>query len=188
MQTVLIVVSALIFVFSISFLITISINYDVFNNSGKLSFYVFKIPIYWLNFTFIGEYLNFSNKKNKVIKIKIDLNDEKLIFFKDVANSLKRKIYFYKISSNILIALENPFIASLLCGEVNIFLCSLYSYLLIKNKDIMINKNVKIGYRHNKILLNFNFSLMVSLYDYLWSYFKAYKQQKRRMYEAKHNI
>ena len=98
--------------------------------------------------------------------------------FHAFSNSLKRKIYFYKISSNILIALENPFIASLLCGEVNILLCSLYSYLLIKNKDIMINKNVKIGYRHNKILLNLweNIKhILQKIKFYIWAYNIKYK-------------
>ena len=188
MQTLLIIFSITIVVLSISYFITISVKYDLLNNSGKLMFYLFKIPIFWLNFTFIGEYLNFTNRKNKVIKIKIDFNDDKLIFFKDVSSNLFKKIYINKIDLNMVVGLENPVISSLLCAEINMIISCLYSYFSTKFKDINLLKNINVGYRHNCIVFDFKISLMVSIYDYLWAYLKAYKQYRRRMYEKGHSI
>ena len=93
MFTTLIILTVFIVILTLTLFITVDFEYDILRNFGKIKVLLFKIiPIFWAKITIAGEYLNFSNKKNKVIKIKIDLNDAKLQFLNDVGAYLKKKI------------------------------------------------------------------------------------------------
>lgn len=189
MFTTLIILTVITIILTLTLFITVDFEYDILRNFGKIKVLLFKIiPIFWAKITIAGEYLNFSNKKNKVIKIKIDLNDAKLQFLNDVGAYLKKKIRLTNVNVMALVCFSNPCFACYLGGFLNIVVSILYAQILAKNTDINLQKNIQTGFRQNELKLKINASLIFSLYDYFWAYLKAYKQQVRRKHEKAHKL
>ena len=188
MQTVLVIVFVLIFLLTLTLFISVNVNYDVFNNIGKIKVFIFKlIPIFISEFSVVGEYLNLSKWKNKPIKIKLDINDKQVQFFKDVSNYLLKKITPISLKVNVLFSLENPVVACLTSGTINVGVSVLFAYILSKNSDIKLYKNIRTGFRQANINFDLSFSALFSLYDYAWAYLKAYKALKGRDNEKVYN-
>lgn len=189
MQIFSVVAIVIIFILTLTLFISASLEYDLLNNEGKIKVFIFKIiPIFVSSITIAGEYLNFSKKKNKVIKIKIDLNDKQVQFFNDVTTYLLKKITPIEIRVNTLLALDNPFYGCLINGTINTLISVAYAYILSKNTDIKLYKNVQTGFRQTEVKFYVYISLLFSLYDYFWAYLKAYKLQKRREHEKAHKL
>lgn len=184
MKTVLIVLTVLIIILSISLHITLEIEYDILKNYGKIKVKLFKIiTVFSSGITFVGEYLNLSKRHNKVVKIKIDINDKQLQFFNDVGKYLKKKITLLNLNINTLICFMNPNLSCLLSSIINIFVSLLFSKILVMNNDVKLIKNIQTGFRQNNFIINLNASILLSIYDYFWAYLKALKNKIRREHE-----
>ena len=189
MQIALIIVLILIFLLTLTLFISVNVNYDVFNNNGKIKVFIFKIiPVFISEFSVVGEYLNFSKWKNKSLKIKLDINDKQVQFFKQVSNNLLKKITPISLNLNALFSLENPVVSCLLSETINVAISVLFAYALAKNSDIKLSKNIQTGFRHTNINFNIYFSALFSLFDYAWAYLKAYKALKRSAHEKVYNL
>lgn len=188
MQILIVLLSILTIILTVTIFITIEFDYDIFNNIGKIKITLFKfLVIFNANIAVVGEYLNL-NKKKKVIKIKIDLKDKQIQFFKDIDKYLKNKIYFSNINVFGLICFSNPMVTSLISGVVNIIASIYFAKLCATKKDVSVNKKIVSGFRQNEVKFKVIISFAICLYDYLWAILKAVKAQRRREYEKAHKV
>ena len=185
MKVFLITLLIILIIFSISFDIKINLQFDLFKNLGSIKIKIFKfITIFSIKFTVIGDYINvnLSKKEDKVVKIKIDINDENLQFINDFGGNLMQKVYSTKLVSNINFCLENPHIVSILSALTNLLFTYIFIKLKSKNKDLTIQNNVDTGFRHNLINVDFTYEFIISIYDMVWSLIKALLKRRRLNY------
>lgn len=182
-------ISIAIFIVSINLglLIRIDIEYDLLKNLGKIGIKLFGIRLFRVPFTFVDKYLEFTTKK-KVIKLKIDFTDKKLIFFEKLGHRIKSKLYLDTLDVKVIVCGTNPLYAALAGGMGNIVTNLFKLKLQVNHSDALIHTQVDTGFRHNYLQLFFETKLMISLFDVLsstiitiikmWSMNHAEKQKK----------
>lgn len=170
MPNYLIIISVLLLVFTITISINIYFDFSLLENFGTVKLKIFKyITIFSSNVTIIGDYLNFSHKKSKVIKIKLDINDVNIQYFNELGGYIKNKILPLKLKLYFAVCLENAMASSLISSVLSLFL-NLYMFSIrLNNKDMILQNEVTTGFRHNLIFIKFNFIFIVTLYDLIWS-------------------
>ena len=184
MKIFLIVMTIIVVLLTINLPIKAFLEYDILNNNGEIKVFVFWIvPIVIMNFSIAGEYLNFSNSRNKIIKIKLDINDEKVKFFNDLGSYFKRKIYLQNLGLYALVCSENPVISSTIGATLNALIGILFSIININKPDADLNKYISTGYRQTELRVRCNISIVFSLYDLIWALYMAYKKNLERRNE-----
>lgn len=189
MKTVIVVVLILLLIVMATINVSLKIEYDLLENVGSLKLKLFNlIPIFVSKITIAGEYLNFSKNKGKVIKIKIDLNDDSVQFFNDVGTFLKKKITLLKLHAAFLVCFENPSVSTMVGSMLNIVISIIFSKILTYTNDVDLQKKVATGFRQLELKTNINLSVAFSLYDFVWALLKAYKLKIRRAHEKKNKL
>lgn len=185
MNIYLIITAILIIIITANILITVRFKYDVFNNIGNIQLKIFGVQLFKSDITVSGDYLNLSKKKNKIIKIKIDIHDQNVQFMQDFQKNIQKKIYPLKINADLNMCYTTPFTVSILSSFINILLSVFYTKFQTLHHDVTLTKNIKTGFRHDLILIDLTFSFSLSLYDLFWAYYKALKAKRRRLHEKK---
>lgn len=188
METFLIIFAVIIVFITLMITINIQINYDILLNVGNIKIKIFKyIPIISSNITIIGDYLNFSNKKAKVIKIKLDINDFSIQFFNEFSSYIKQKILPLKLVTNGQICLENAFAVSIASAFLKLLTTIILMKLQLTYQDLDVENNIISGYRHNILTVNFEFAFAIAIYDLIWSIIRSLIVIRRKHEKRKHN-
>lgn len=188
MTVVLIIIAVLIFLITATLFINIRFEYDVLNNVGKIKVMLYKTLILFSSgITISDSYLNLNKKGNKVIKIKIDFNDENFQFVQDLQTYLFHKLYPTEINFGAVIASENPFIASMMGSTLGIIINLLLARAKNSVRDVKVTNNVQTGFRQNMFKVDIKLSVVLSIYDFLWAFLKAYKAKVRRREKKRRN-
>ncbi len=165
------------------------LEYDLLENVGMIKIKLFNIiPIFVSRITVAGEYLNFNKRKGKVIKIKIDLNDDEIQFFNDVGNFLKKKITLLKLHTLFLVCFENPCVSTTIGSMLNVFVSILFAQILTYTTDVDLHKYVATGFRQLELKTTINTTILFSIYDFAWALLKAYKLKIRRRHEKENKL
>lgn len=189
MRIVIIIITILIVIIMTTINIKINLEYDILENNGKLKIVLFHIlPIFNSDITIIGEYLNFNKKKGKILKLKLDFNDDKIRFINDVGESVKKKIALTKLHIFALCCFSNPCMSCCIGSSVNIFISILFTNILATTNDVCLQKYVYTGFRQDDLKLKSEVMILFSLYDFLWACIKAIKQKVRRKYEKENKL
>lgn len=189
MNVYLVIIAVVIIILTLRIKINLDFEYNLLNNIGSIKVKLFKfVTIFNSKITIIGDYLNFSSQKAKVIKVKLDINDINIKFFNELSRYLKQKIYPVHLATNVNFCLENPFMAAILSNSINLILSNMFFNIKLKNNEINVANNVTTGYRHNIIILNFSFSFIITIYDLIWSLIKTTLVIRREHEKEKHAI
>lgn len=188
MTVVLIIIAVLIFLITATLFLNIRLEYDILNNVGKIKVKLYKtIVLFSSGITISDSYLNFNKKDNKVIKVKIDFNDENFQFVQDLQTYLIHKLYPTEINLAMVVASENPFLACM-AGTV---MGAIVSIMLARAKnsvgDVTTVNNVQTGFRQNMFKVDIKLSIVLSIYDFIWAFLKAYKAKVRRREKKRRN-
>ena len=188
MTVVLIIIAVLIFLITATLFINIRFEYDVLNNVGKIKVMLYKTLILFSSgITISDSYLNLNKKGNKVIKIKIDFNDENFQFVQDLQTYLFHKLYPTEKNFGAVIASENPFIACMMGSTLGIIINLLLARAKNSVRDVKVTNNVQTGFRQNMFKVDIKLSVVLSIYDFLWAFLKAYKAKVRRREKKRRN-
>ena len=181
MITILIIVAVVLLLITATLYVNAEVEYDILNNIGKIKIKLYKtLTIFSSGITISDSYLNLNKKDNKVIKIKIDFDDEKFQFFKDIETYLIHKLYPTEINVAAVVAFENPFLSCIVGSIVGIFTNLMLARAKNSIKDVYVYNFIQTGFRQNMLKFNIKISIVFSLYDYFWAYLKAYKARKKR--------
>ncbi len=181
-----IILASIILIFTLTLLITINIEYDLINNEGKVKVKLYKLIVVFVSdITISDSYLNFNKKNKKVIKLKIDLHDDKFMFVNDIQTYLKHKMFPVEVYLGGVIAFENPFICSIITTITNVGVNVFLSKIKNASQHIIIENNIQIGYRQNMLKFNLQMSSIISLYDFVWAILKAFKTKVIRNEKTK---
>lgn len=187
MNTLFISIAIFIVGLNLGLIVRIEIEYDLLKNLGKIGIRLFGVKLFKVPFTFVDKYLQFTTKK-RVIKLKIDFTDKKLIFFEKLGHRIKSKLYLDTLNFKAIVCGTNPLMTALAGGASSIIVNILQMKLQLNHTDALIHTQVDTGFRHNYLQLFFETKLMISLFDILsstiitlinmWSINHAEKQEK----------
>lgn len=183
-----IILSVFLVLISLSIFISVQIKFNIFENYGYIKVKLFGfIIIFYSEIKIEPNYINLLSK-HKTIKIKLDIKDESWQFIKDVNNYFKNKIYFNNLQLNLALCSTNVSAIAVASGCVSVLLDIMLAGFKNKHTECVIQKNIITGFRHNLIDIYFKLSVAVSLLDYIWSWYKAYRNLRRRRYVKKSKI
>lgn len=185
MNALLVVVATVLIISVLMLSININVNYDVFQNIGTVVVKVMFFTIFNSNFSVIGDYLNFSNQKSKIIKVKLDINDISIQFFSELGSYIKNKILVTKLNNNLTLCLENAFLVSIISAIINIFSNIFFTIAKNKYEDLECINYINTGYRHNILQINFTFKFIITIYDLVWSLVRTILVVRRKNEKAK---
>lgn len=165
-----IIAAILIILITLTLTVSVELNFNVLKNIGVLKIKVFKIiTIFNSRVSVVDEYLNFSNKKSKIVKIKLDVNDKSVQYFNELSNYIKTKILPLKLIFIANICSENSSVSSLASSFLNVVVSFYYLTIANRRPDMLLQREINTGFRHNIVEFNLKFVFVVTLYDLLWS-------------------
>ena len=174
-------------ILAIAIILTARINikvyfqYDVLGNIGKVKITLFRvIPIFSAYLSLVGEYFRLVYGK-KVIQIKIDLSDKNLRFIRELNDSLNKRMYIHKVSTNFNIGLHNPATCSVICGYIHSIVGAILSKIKTVRPDTTVSKTVNVGYFEQVIQFEMNFQFEITLFDYVWATIAAFYKSRREV-------
>lgn len=188
MTVVLIIIAVLIFLITATLFLNIRLEYDILNNVGKIKVKLYKtIVLFSSGITISDSYLNFNKKDNKVIKVKIDFNDENFQFVQDLQTYLIHKLYPTEINLAMVVASENPFLACMAGTVMGVIVSIILAHAKNSVGDVTTVNNVQTGFRQNMFKVDIKLSIVLSIYDFIWAFLKAYKAKVRRREKKRRN-
>ncbi len=151
----------------------IMVDYNLLLNIGTIKLQLFGwLTVFSSKVSIIGDYLNFSNEKAKVIKIKLDLNDISLQFFNELGTYLKNKLVPLHLNTNLELCLEHPLWVSIISGLFQ-GIGGVLEQKFSQNNQLTTNFKVTSGFRHNILILHAKFTFFITLYDLIWSIIRS---------------
>lgn len=165
------IIAALLIIFiTLTLTASVELSFNVLKNIGVLKIRVFKvITIFNSRVSVVDEYLNFSNKKSKIVKIKLDINDRSVQYFNELTKYIRTKVLPLKLVFVADICSENSSVSSLLSGFINVIISFYYLTISSKRPDMLLQREINTGFRHNIIEFSLKFVFVVTLYDLFWS-------------------
>ncbi len=168
MNGILLSIVIIVVILNLSIVFGLSLQYDLMHNIGRFQFRLFGLTILSLPFTFVDKYLELTTKK-KVVKIKIDFADKRIIFFEKMGSKMQSKMYLDKMYIKIIVCQTDPMIVSMLSG-LSVVVLNIWGQMLRCNhQDAEIETKVDAGYRHQYLSVYYDTTMMISLFDIISS-------------------
>lgn len=173
MELTFIIITISVIIITININLSFCIQYDIFKNIGKVAIKCFGITIFKSEVSLIAGYFNFMRKNRKVLQIKIDVNDQNLIFLNDVGSYFTKKLVVTYLDSEFFISGYNPANISIFAGYVVVIEGLIRSYIACKSPDTSISSNTKVKFSGNGLKFKIKFNMLITLFDFLWAIIRA---------------
>jgi len=183
MELFFIITSVVVVVITINLYMSISFEYNIIKNIGKLKIKVFKIPFFVSEISLIAGYFNFKRKNKKVLQIKFDLADKNFKFLSDVWSYVLKKIFISHIYTDIKFSGKDPSTTAILGGYIMAIEGIVRSIGLSKFPDTEFKNSTNIKFYENRILVGLKSGALISIFDFLWAIIRALI--KRSVYGGK---
>ncbi|PKK96020.1 MAG: hypothetical protein CVV59_00670 [Tenericutes bacterium HGW-Tenericutes-4] len=164
--------------------INVNIFFNFFKNLGefKVKFFnklkLIQLSLYVKN----GKLFLKGRKKEKQIDLK--LSDENLIFYNEIQKSILKKIMLKKFQINLYVGIkDNPFLTSMLSGQLQMILGMVFGYLHTKNKEGRTITSVHTNFNEEMLVFEFSGKIYVSIITIFLSIIEAYFR-KNKKYEV----
>lgn len=162
----------------IPFSIKVYASYDLFNNLGAISIYVFFIKIFAYKVTFKNnKILLYTQKDTK--QVPIQLSDKKLRFLEQIIIQLKEKIVIKNATVFTKIGLNDAYHTALMSGTVNAIISIIFARIKNKKKSAKLKIVDMPYYNGNSFILSANGIVSITLFDILYGIFFAIIVKKR---------
>lgn len=173
---------ALIFLITIRLKVGITLQYDILRNYGRIKVTLFHIPLFVRDISLASGYIKLVYGK-KTSQIKLDLSDKNIRYLKHLNEGIVERVYIDKVQTDFNIALENPYICSMVCGSVHTIAGLALSKIKNAKSDATVGKTVNIGYFQNEIQFKVLCKLEITLFDCIWaSVIAKYKSKREVVY------
>lgn len=154
----------------VDFRISVVVYYDLKTNIGKIKLKVFGLSVFSGEFSLVGDYINFVENNKKVIQIRlVDIDEKTLKFINDIVKSFVRRINLLKIYLYSIICGENPFGTSIFSGALSSVMGVGTTLLQAKYPYAMCSSTVATDYLTDRFVVGANSTIVINLYDLLWS-------------------
>ena len=171
---------ALIFLITIRLKVGITLQYDILRNYGRIKVTLFHIPLFVRDISLASGYIKLVYGK-KTSQIKLDLSDKNIRYLKHLNEGIVERVYIDKVQTDFNIALENPYICSMVCGSVHAIAGLALSKIKNSKSDATVGKTVNIGYFQNEIQFKVLCKLEITLFDCIWANVIAKYKTKREV-------
>lgn len=156
--------------------INVHLFYDVMSNQGVFFLKLFqKLHLVKTSFFIKNGQIQLLSKHNKLKQINLKLEDENLMFYRELQKSTFKRILLKKFQLTILIGVEkNAFLTSMLSGTIQMVLGVLFGYLYTKNKSSRTITCVNTTFKEEALSVAWNGKIYVSMIALFLSILEAY--------------
>lgn len=174
MKWLLIFLILIVFILTVRLSFSVVFSYNLFDNSGEVVLKIFKVvTVFKAKIAFTYYYISLYITPKKVIKIKLDLNDENLQFINDLQGMLLAKMYLINLNSCVQFGLKNAFNTATAYGGISLLNRFLFMKILQHNSDAAISMNVSHKFAENIFIIYLDAKFIVSFFDIVWAFFSA---------------
>ena len=174
----LIVVVFFLILLIIPFFCKVHLSYDILNNLGVLSVYVFFIKIIVLKIKLKGKDIILISEKNKK-QIETKISKKQMRFLEQLNAQLKQKIIVRKISAYSRIGTGDAMSSALISGLFTSVVSSLFAYIKNTKKSAKLMVKTEPDYNGNSLIFSFYLSFMITIFDIIYSLIMALTIIKR---------
>lgn len=154
------------------------VSYDLFNNLGAISIYVFFIKIISFKLKFEDfELVLYTQKKEKQIEAKF--SEKQMRFLKQLNVQFKQKIIIRKINAYSRIGVQDASISAITTGLFNALTGSLLAYIKNSKTSTQITIKSEPNYNGKTFTIAFYCSLVITLFDVIYGLIMSFMLVKR---------
>jgi len=173
MELIFIIITIFVVIVTININLSFCIQYDILKNIGKVSIKLFGIPIFKSDVSLIAGYFNLIRKNKKVLQIKVDINDQNLIFLNDVGSYFTKKLIVTYFGSEFYISGYDPAVVSVFSGYIMAIEGIIRAYISCKSPDTIIANNIKTKFNNNGFKFKIKANVLIALFDFVWAIIRA---------------
>ena len=154
-------------------------DFNLLENSGGISFYLFGIRVFNAKVKFSKNQINIATRK-KEKNLPIDFKDEKVRFINKLVYNLFLKIKIQKLGIMYDVGKKgDAFFPVIVCGTLNAIFYSVLGFCYTKKGVFNTDLNYKTKTDENKLMVNFQIYLLFNLLMICLVFFKTKKQIKK---------
>lgn len=160
----------IIVVLTIDIRVSVKVNYDFDTNIGSMTFKMFGIKLYDIQFSLVGDYINFVQNNKKIVQIRLlDIDTKTIKLFEDISKSFVKRINPLYLGANIIVSSENAFVVSLAYGALQTFMGALSSMIIAQNEHVSLENKINMDYFTDSFVVCGKGVFLINLYDLMWS-------------------
>lgn len=165
----LIIPALIIFLLFLPIILELKITYNVLNNTGVISLYIFKLNLLYYFYEIKDNEISIKDKDDKKGKT-LDVNSPEFVFIMTFIKEVFNKLRLRKMDIYYNIGLSDAFLTSIACGVVNV-LC-LVVFTRIKQEKPTATLGLYDTASYNKLESVFigNTNVSISLFDLVYSF------------------
>lgn len=169
MTTYLLIIPAfLIFIFFLPIVIEFKASYNILTNTGVVSLYLFKKNVVYYIFEFHGNSICLKNE-DEVIQKNFEFDSPELDFVKYFIIEIINKIRVRFLNIYYNIGLNDAFLTSMICGQINMFCYILFAQIKNKKPTASLGLFDTQTYNGEEAVLTINGNFSISFSEFVYS-------------------
>ena len=164
----LLIPAGIILILFLPVIFELKLTYNVLNNTGVISVYLYKKNLIHYIFEFDGKHISIKDKEESEEK-KLDFNDPEFIFYKNLVNEVSDKLRVRYVDIYYNIGLSDAFLTSLICGYINTFCLMLFSYIKNQKPTASLGLFDTASYNKSEAVVALDGNVSISLFDLVYS-------------------
>ena len=164
----LIIPAVLILLFFLPVILELKITYNILNNTGVISIYLYKFNITYYIFEIKENEISLKGENDKTEK-KLELSGPEIVFISSFVKEVldKLRLRFMDIYYNI--GLEDSFVTSMVCGTINLAILLLFSRLKNSKPTASLGLYDTASYNKREAVAIADTNVSISLFDLVYS-------------------
>lgn len=164
----LIIVVFFLIMLIIPFFCKIHFSYDLLNNLGAISLYVFFIKIFAFKYKFKGKDIILISRKNRK-EIETTLSKKQVRFFEQLTIQLKQKIVIRKLDVYSRIGVEDAMGSALLSGLFTSLTSIILAYIKNVKRSAIVGIKSEPDYNGKSLIFSIYGSIKITIFDIIYS-------------------
>ncbi len=165
----LIIPAVIIFLLFLPIILELKVTYNVLNNMGVISLYVFKFNILYYFYEIKDNEISIKDKENNKGKT-IDVNSPEFVFIMKFIKEVFDKLRLRKLDIYYNIGVNDAFLTSMTCGFVNLLCLSLFTRIKQEKPTATLGLYDTASYNKTEAVFIGNTNVSISFFDLVYSF------------------
>lgn len=161
-----------IVLFLLPVFVKVRVAYNLFENNGVATIFLFGIKIISLKFLLYGFGIKIY-KDNEIKNKKIDFEGEEAIFVQNLIKQIKQKIHLKSLQIYYNIGIDDAFETAMICGYINLIVLIFFTRIksLKPTASLFLRDNP--AFNQSVFQMVFNLKISISLFDIAYSFLNS---------------
>ena len=164
----LIIVVFFLLVLVIPIFAKVHLTYDIINNLGSFSIYIFFVKIFAFRIRIKGKNLMLISYDDEK-EIETKMSEKKVRFFKQLNVQIKQKMVIRKINLNARVGVNDAALSAYCCGVFYAIVGIIFGYIKNFKKSARLRMQCEPDYNGTCAVFAFYFSFAITIFDVLYA-------------------